>query len=36
MTLDYEQFLETKRLVAQPVGFDVAPEAINPMLFPFQ
>lgn len=33
---DYQTFLESKRQVVQASGFTVAPEAINPMLFPFQ
>lgn len=32
----YEEFIESKRIVAQPSGFDVPVEAINPVLFPFQ
>lgn len=34
--MDYQEFLETKRITAQPAGFEVDPETINPMLFPFQ
>jgi len=33
---DYNTFLASKRLTAQPVGFDVATDAINPALFPYQ
>src|SRR5574337_145462 len=36
MMSDYTTFLESKRIKAQPVGFDVADGDINPMLFPFQ
>lgn len=32
----YEDFLATKRIAAQPVGFDVAPETLNGALKPFQ
>ncbi len=36
-TLDtYEKFLESKRILAPAVGFEVAKEDINPKLFPFQ
>lgn len=35
-TMSYEDFIESKRIVAQPSGFDVSSEAINPMLFGFQ
>lgn len=34
--MDYEQFLATKHKTVGYGGFDVAPERINPMLFPFQ
>lgn len=34
--IDYDAFLASKRLVAQAVGFDVAPDQINPALFPYQ
>lgn len=33
---DYERFLFQKRLIAPPVGFDVADADLNAMLFPFQ
>jgi hypothetical protein len=33
---NYADFLASKRFVAQPAGFDVATEAISPMLFGFQ
>ena len=33
---DYSEFLAGKRIEAPVVGFDVAPEDINPALFPFQ
>lgn len=36
MTTEYAQFLDTKRVSAAPVGFTVATEKLNPMLFPFQ
>lgn len=36
MQPDYEQFIESKRIVAMPSGFDVPLEIINSMLFPFQ
>ncbi len=32
----YTEFLESKRITAKPVGFDVPESEINPMLFPFQ
>lgn len=32
----YEQFLESKRVVVSPAGFDVPMESINPMLFDWQ
>jgi DNA modification methylase len=32
----YEDFLETKRIYIEPSGFDVNPDELNPMLFPFQ
>ena len=35
-TTDYQRFLDSKRLSAPAVGFDVPDEAINPLLFPFQ
>ena len=34
--MDYQEFLETKRLVAEPVGFEVDREDLNPMLFDWQ
>ena len=34
--IDYQTFLNSKRLIAAPAGFEVAPEQINPCLFPFQ
>lgn len=34
--MEYDDFLASKRLTAQPAGFDVAPADINPLLFPFQ
>src|SRR5687768_15262131 len=34
--MEYDAFLAAKRLTAQPAGFDVAPDALNPLLFPFQ
>lgn len=34
--IDYQTFLDSKRLVATPAGFEVAPEHINPMLFDYQ
>ncbi|OPX93423.1 MAG: DNA adenine methyltransferase YhdJ [Pelotomaculum sp. PtaB.Bin104] len=33
---DYESFLESKRIIVQPSGFDVPVEEINPRLFLFQ
>jgi len=33
---DYAEFLRAKRLTVPPVGFEVAPEQVNPLLFPFQ
>ncbi|MDD5708697.1 MAG: DNA methyltransferase [Kiritimatiellae bacterium] len=33
---DYIDFLETKRHVVRATGFDVEPDAIHPLLFPFQ
>lgn len=33
---EYQEFLNGKRAVVEPVGFDVAADAINPKLFPFQ
>jgi hypothetical protein len=33
---DYEAFLASKRVTAKPAGFDVADDALNPMLYPFQ
>src|SRR6185312_1701377 len=35
-TADYGAFLASKRITAQPCGFDVSERDINPMLFPFQ
>lgn len=35
-TMNYEKFIESKRIVSQPSGFDVPVEAINSMLFDFQ
>jgi hypothetical protein len=34
--MEYAEFLASKRLVVAPIGFEVAPEQINPLLFPFQ
>ncbi len=34
--MSYQQFLRSKQMVVPPSGIEVAPEAINPMLFPFQ
>jgi DNA modification methylase len=36
IVIDYQTFLDSKRLVAAPAGFEVASEQINPYLFPFQ
>jgi DNA modification methylase/superfamily II DNA or RNA helicase len=36
MTTEYEQFIESKRIVAQRSGFDVNPSQVHPALFPFQ
>lgn len=33
---DYQQFLKAKHARVEACGFDVNPDAINPMLFPFQ
>lgn len=33
---DYEQFIESKRLYVKSHGPEVAPDAIHPLLFPFQ
>lgn len=33
---DYGAFLASKRILAEPCGFEVPEAAINPMLFPFQ
>lgn len=33
---DYQTFLAQKRIIAAPVGFDVATEQINPLLFDYQ
>jgi hypothetical protein len=35
-TGNYESFLASKRLIAEPAGFDVPAAALNPALFPFQ
>lgn len=34
--MDYQEFLNQKRLVVEPSGFTVKDDEINPMLFPFQ
>lgn len=34
--MDYQEFLQNKRLTIAPSGFEVAPDALNPKLFPFQ
>lgn len=34
--MDYNKFLESKRIVVEPSGFSVPKEQINNMLFPFQ
>jgi SNF2 family DNA or RNA helicase len=34
--MSYAEFLAAKRSLAEPSGFDVAPEALNPALFDFQ
>jgi DNA modification methylase len=36
MTSNYDNFLNSKRIVAPEAGFDVAPNKINKVLFPFQ
>jgi DNA modification methylase len=36
MTTEYEQFIESKRIIAQRSGFDVNPSQVHPALFPFQ
>jgi DNA modification methylase len=36
MQKTYNDFLKGKQLVVESTGFEVAPEDINPMLFPFQ
>lgn len=36
MSTSYEEFLQTKRAVANASGFEVDKSDINPMLFPFQ
>jgi DNA modification methylase len=36
MASDYAQFLKSKALVMQPNGIEVADNALNPKLFPFQ
>lgn len=33
---NYEEFLASKRILAEPCGFDVSESDINSMLFPFQ
>jgi hypothetical protein len=35
-TTNYREFLKSKRILAEPCGFDVSESAINPKLFPFQ
>jgi hypothetical protein len=32
----YPDFLASKRILAEPCGFEVADADLNPMLFPFQ
>ncbi len=34
--IDYNEFLEKKRILSAPTGFDVELDAINPMLFAYQ
>lgn len=36
MTQTYEQFIESKRIVFEPSGFEVDPVSVHPSLFPFQ
>lgn len=36
MTLDYDTFIESKRIVAQPSGIEVDESQVNPKLFDFQ
>lgn len=36
MVASYAEFLESKRLTVPDQGFEVNPDALNPMLFPFQ
>jgi hypothetical protein len=36
MTTEYEQFIESKRIVSLPSGFNVDASQINPMLFDWQ
>lgn len=34
--MNYQEFLVSKRIVAQSTGFDISPADVHPMLFPFQ
>ena len=34
--MEYQEFIESKRIVVNPSGFEVDPAGINPMLFEFQ
>ena len=34
--IDYDEFVNSKRAIVPPSGFDVSASAINPQLFPFQ
>lgn len=36
MTTDYKQFIESKRIISEPSGFDIDRDDISRMLFPFQ
>lgn len=36
MTVDYDEFIASKRIVAHVSGFDVLSDTINPMLYDFQ
>ncbi len=36
MNVDYREFLEAKKAIAKPGGFDISPDEINPILKPHQ
>lgn len=34
--MNYEDFIDSKRIIVEPAGFDILQDCLNPKLFPFQ